>query len=72
MKDTVENALAAVRDGRMIIIVDDEDGVEVVQRAKAAEGLKRAQALDDTEHPMYPFIEKFKSMKEAVAKFGRI
>ena len=34
--------------------------------------LKKAQDLDDTEHRMYPFIEKFKSIKEAVAKFGRI
>ena len=31
-----------------------------------------AQALDDTEHQMLPFIEKFRSIKEAVAKFGRI
>ncbi len=54
------------------IIVADEDGVAVVPRAKAAEVLKRAQQLDDTEHRMYPFIEKFKSIREAVAKFGRI
>ncbi len=54
------------------IIAADEDGVVVVPRAKAAEVLKRAQQLDDTEHSMFPFIEKFKSMKEAVAKFGRI
>ena len=54
------------------IVVADEDGVAVVPRGKAAEVLKRAQQLDDTEHRMYPFIEKFRSLKEAVAKFGRI
>jgi len=54
------------------IVTADEDGVAVVPRAKAAEVLKRAQEMDDTEHRMYPFIEKFKSIKEAVAKFGRI
>jgi regulator of RNase E activity RraA len=54
------------------IVVADEDGVAVVPRAKAAEVLKKAQELDDTEHRMYPFLEKFKSMKEALAKFGRI
>jgi regulator of RNase E activity RraA len=54
------------------IIVADEDGVAVVPREKAAEVLKRAQELDDTEHRMLPFIEKFRSIKEAVAKFGRI
>ncbi|MGI8992047.1 MAG: RraA family protein [Bryobacteraceae bacterium] len=54
------------------IIVADEDGVAVVPRAHAAEVLKRAQDLDDTEHRMLPFIEKFRSMRDAVAKFGRI
>jgi regulator of RNase E activity RraA len=54
------------------IIVADEDGVAVVPREHAAEVLKKAQQLDNTEHSMLPFIEKFKSMKEAVAKFGRI
>jgi regulator of RNase E activity RraA len=53
-------------------IVADEDGVAVVPRAKAAEVLKKAQDLDQTEHQMMPFIEKFRSIKEAVAKFGRI
>ena len=54
------------------LIVADEDGVVVVPRAHAAEVLKKAQELDQTEHQMLPFIEKFKSIKEAVAKFGRI
>lgn len=54
------------------IVAADEDGVAVVPRAKAVDVLKKAQELDDTEHKMYPFIEKFRSIKEAVAKFGRI
>lgn len=54
------------------IISADEDGVVVIPRARAAEILKKAQDLDNTEHTMIPFIEKFKSIKEAVAKFGRI
>ena len=54
------------------IIVADEDGVAVVPRLKAADVLKKAQELDNTEHTMIPFIEKFRSIKEAVAKFGRI
>lgn len=54
------------------IVVADEDGVAVVPKARAAAILKKAQELDDTEHRMLPFIEKFKSIKEAVAKFGRI
>jgi regulator of RNase E activity RraA len=54
------------------IISADEDGVVVIPRAKAAEILKKAQDLDNTEHTMIPFIEKFKSIKEAVARFGRI
>ena len=65
---TVAGALVNGND----IISADEDGVVVIPRAKAAEVLKRAQDLDNTEHSMIPFIEKFKSMKEAVAKFGRI
>jgi regulator of RNase E activity RraA len=63
---------AGVRVNPNDIIVADEDGVAVVPRARAAEVLKKAQELDDTEHRMYPFIEKFKSLSEAVEKFGRI
>jgi regulator of RNase E activity RraA len=54
------------------IIAADEDGVAVIPRAKAADVLKKSQELDDTEHRMLPFIEKFKSIKEAVKQFGRI
>src|SRR6202167_4344098 len=59
---------AGVRVSPNDIVVADEDGVAVVPRARAAEILKKAQELDDTEHRMYPFIEKFRSNKEAVAK----
>ena len=54
------------------IVAADEDGVAVIPRARAADVLKKAQELDDTEHRMLPFIEKFRSIKEAVKQFGRI
>ena len=54
------------------IIVADMDGVVVVPRENAPEVLKKAQQLDETEHSMYPFIEKYKSIREAVSKFGRL
>lgn len=54
------------------IIVADQDGVVVVPRARAAEVLIKAQQLDFSEHSMYPFIEKFHSIVEAVKQFGRI
>lgn len=54
------------------IIVADEDGVAVVPRAHAEEVLKKAQQLDATEHQMLPFIEKYRGIREAVKKFGRI
>lgn len=54
------------------IIVADQDGVVVVPRAHAADVLIKAQALDNSEHSMYPFIEKYHSIVEAVQKFGRI
>ena len=63
---------AGVRVNPNDIIVADEDGVVAVPRSKAAEVLKKAQQLDDTEHQMIPFIEKFRSIKQAVEKFGRI
>jgi regulator of RNase E activity RraA len=54
------------------IIVADMDGVVVVPREKAADVLRKAQSLDESEHSMYSFIEKYKSIREAVAKFGRL
>jgi regulator of RNase E activity RraA len=53
------------------IIVANADGV-VVPRAKAAEVLALAQTLDFNEHSMYAYIEKLKSITEAVKKFGRL
>ena len=54
------------------IVVADQDGVVVVPKEHAAEILITAQKLDDSEHSMYPYIEKFHSIEEAVKKFGRI
>ena len=63
-------------DGVMVaandIIVADQDGVVVVPHDRAAEILILAQKLDNSEHSMYPFIEKFHSIQEAVKQFGRI
>jgi regulator of RNase E activity RraA len=54
------------------IVSADMDGVVVVPRQKAADVLTKAEQLDNSEHSMYPFIEKYKSIREAVKKFGRI
>jgi regulator of RNase E activity RraA len=54
------------------VIVADQDGVVVVPRAHAVEILLLAQKLDNSEHSMYPYIEKFHSIVEAVKEFGRI
>jgi regulator of RNase E activity RraA len=63
---------AGVRVNPGDIVTADEDGVAVVAKPRAGEVLKKAQELDDTEHRMIPFIEKYRSIKEAVAKFGRL
>ncbi len=54
------------------VVTADQDGVVVVPRQHAAEILVRAQQLDYSEHSMYPFIEKYHSIEEAVKKFGRL
>jgi 3-hexulose-6-phosphate synthase / 6-phospho-3-hexuloisomerase len=54
------------------IIVADPDGVVVVPKTIAPQILKLAQDMDFKEHSMYAYIEKLKSIEEAVAKFGRL
>ena len=44
----------------------------VVPREQAATVLALAQQMDFNEHSMYPVIEKYKSIEEAVRKFGRL
>ena len=63
---------AGVRVNPGDIVAADEDGVAVVPVGKAADVLKKSQELDDIEHRMIPFIEKFRSIREAVKQFGRI
>jgi len=54
------------------IITADPDGVVVVPKNLAPQILKLAQEMDFKEHSMYAYIEKLKSIEEAVAKFGRL
>lgn len=54
------------------IVVADSDGVVVVPRKNAQEVLAMAQEMDFKEHSMYAWIEKLKSIEQAVEKFGRL
>ena len=54
------------------IIAADPDGVVVIPTAMAPQVLKLAQEMDFKEHSMYAYIERLKSIEEAVAKFGRL
>jgi regulator of RNase E activity RraA len=54
------------------MVVADSDGVVIVPRANAADILTIAQEMDFKEHSMYAYIEKLKSIEEAVKKFGRL
>jgi regulator of RNase E activity RraA len=54
------------------IVTADQDGVVVVPRADAQKVLALAQEMDFKEHSMYAYIEKLKSIEEAVKKFGRL
>jgi regulator of RNase E activity RraA len=54
------------------IVVADSDGVAIVPRARAGQVLAMAEDMDFKEHSMYAYIEKLKSIEEAVKKFGRL
>lgn len=54
------------------IVVADEDGVVVVPRAEAVPVLALAQKMDFEEHSMYAYIQKYRSIEEAVRRFGRL
>lgn len=54
------------------IVAADQDGVVVVPRGDAEKVLALAQDMDFKEHSMYAYIEKMKSIEEAVKKFGRL
>ncbi|MGH9470165.1 MAG: RraA family protein [Terriglobia bacterium] len=54
------------------IITADSDGVVVVPRARAQQVLALARQMDFKEHSMYPYIEKYRSIEEAVKRFGRL
>ena len=54
------------------IVTADSDGVVIVPRARAQDVLSLAQEMDFKEHSMYAYIEKLKSIEEAVKKFGRL
>ena len=54
------------------VVAADADGVVVIPKDMAAGVLVKAQALDQTEHSMYGYIEKLRSLQEAVKRFGRL
>jgi NAD(P)-dependent dehydrogenase (short-subunit alcohol dehydrogenase family) len=62
------------KDGYQIalIVAADGDGVVIVPRANAEKVLALAQEMDFKEHSMYSIIEKYKSIQEAVKRFGRL
>ena len=54
------------------IVVAGEDGVVIVPKDRAADVLERAQAIDERETKMVPFIRQHRSLQKAVEAFNRI
>jgi len=54
------------------IVVGDVDGVVVVPRAQAAEVLKMSREIDQRELEQAKLIVQMKSLKDGLAKYGRI
>lgn len=54
------------------LVAADGDGVVIVPKSKAGEVLALAQEMDFKEHSMYSIIEKYRSIQEAVKRFGRL
>ncbi|MCL4801190.1 MAG: RraA family protein [Burkholderiales bacterium] len=54
------------------IIVGDVDGVVVVPRAQAAEVLRMSREIDQRELEQAKLIVQMKSLKDGLAKYGRI
>ena len=52
------------------IVVVDADGMVVVARVQAAEVLTLAQEMDFKKHSMYIYIEKLRSIEQAVRNSG--
>jgi len=60
--------LASLFDAQLLMVEDPM----LVPRAEAQKVLALAQDMDFKEHSMYAYIEKLKSIEEAVKKFGRL
>ena len=57
---------------RAVFLVAAGATISAVWLMAQAPEVSMVDELDDTEHRMLPFIEKFRSIREAVKQFGRI
>jgi 4-hydroxy-4-methyl-2-oxoglutarate aldolase len=54
------------------IVVAGEDGVVIVPQERAAEVLEVAREIDDRESRMVPYIQRYRSLRQAIEVFDRI